>query len=443
MDIISFVKAKGAGVKNGVLTMTDAIKLQTYGKHIASKYDSDNETYVYNATTVMDSTGTIETFYLEYQSEETRVVTHGNNTDKSGANKDGAAPEVVDTFTYDFVGTHYEYSVVPSQDYILTRLYYMLGNTLTASTGDVFRVRAYRGTSINSTKLIFESSISVGSTGQTLDPNGEVYVDIPNLEYSVGEEFHWVIDFVSSNTSHQVSIKTNSGNAQPWRAVDRLKYERKQLAPYGVLFPAVTISAPTSGATGQSLTPTVTSAKGTVQLIGGNPTQLDYTFSQMQVQARNKATQELVYNGSAVASLSETIPTGKLGGATYYELRVRHKSSAGIWLPWSSWTSFKTTFTKTITITTTGVTAGDLVEIKIGESATASGYDFHINQAAVTFPPAAFDSGSFQFNDSAAVALNFAVTSVTGVTPNRVATCAVETNVTVISNGTIILSDQS
>lgn len=485
----------------------------------------------------------------------------------------GSAPLAVGNFDIEWVGRKYGYTVVPSVNYILQRIYWRLGNTLVMDASTSISIKGYKGHDETGIKIL-ERTISAGTAPYAIVPGAEVYVDIPNLDYREGEELHWTLEVISSNVDHQMSLMTNEDNAQPWRAVDGQRFEMKAMVPTDALYANLIVTNPTAGATGVSLTPTVSTIKGVSKyatfqggttvtapnntdyntlfdipmapnfmgskgsmigtillrhtgvgakdiilglggsiiystsifttgeisvvefalyaksislqtisasitgddgVIGTNtidlitPTSLiltakksvstnifelmgydifitnsdselvgEYLVDSTEVKVKEAATQKTVYQDVANGLSGTVTEDKKLKGSTLYNAYARHKTSSGLLLPWSQSVSFKTLMDLTISVLS-GITAGELVEIDIGESATATGYDFHLSGLSDKFPSVAFDSGEFRFKDSASVDLLFKVQSVTGTTPNRVAKCYVETNTQVIADSKIKL----
>ena len=177
------------------------------------------------------------------------------------------------------------------------------------------------------------------------------------------------------------------------------------------------------------------------------PKKLDYTFAKQRTKIVKKESQETAIDETG-SSMSYTVPANKkLSGATDYQVFVQHMDSNDIPLQKSSTISFTTMLDMTININTTvvrnGVTlnlaSGDLIELNIGESLNAVGYNFHVSGKATEFPPAAYTSGSFRFQDTLGNSLNFQVASVTGTAPNRMAKCYIEVNAQVVSSAQIKL----
>jgi len=173
----------------------------------------------------------------------------------------------------------------------------------------------------------------------------------------------------------------------------------------------------------------------------------EYLVSGTKAYVKKLSTQEMTLIGESTGA-SVTVATA-LTGATQYQAYVQHKTGKGVWLPLMAGTKFTTVVNVTVNINTSttrnGVpltlVSGDLVELKIGESVNASGYNFHVSNLMAAFPPAAYDSGGLRFTDDQATALNFQVASVTGITPNRTATCYIETNARVISTAKILVTE--
>lgn len=85
-------------------------------------------------------------------------------------------------------------------------------------------------------------------------------------------------------------------------------------------------------------------------------------------------------------------------------------------------------YRKKITITgQTGAGSNYQVKLKVGESSGASGENFDVRNRCVSFPSAKNTSGDIRFTDNdGSTLLDFWVESVTGTTPNRLATIWVE-----------------
>lgn len=500
LALLAVAKGSASGVNSTLFG--DDISIDHFGNAIKVSRVGDVDYYASTMSKVSPTTGTIMNMLLEYAAKETRTITQGNYAniwvaskvyyvgdvvrpitggsfiyqcnvagtssatqptwpttigatvvdgtvtwaclvafDRSGAAQTGAFPENYGDFTNEFVGTSYEYTVVPLSNYVLQRIYYRLGDTLTLTATDSIRVRAYRANNAtDETKKFLDRTISPSSAPYTIAPNAEIYVEVDDVTYLDGEEVHWKIELISTDPMHEFSLRTNNGSSQPWRAVDRVPLTIYPMVHANMIYSLPTVTSPTNGATLVSRTPTVVTAKGAITSDGGFATKLAYTHTGTKIKFVNLSNQTYTTEVSGTG-LSITQPTN-LNGSTQYRVQYAHKTQDNLWTPWLNGPTFTTMLTRDITVTTTGMVSGDAVQIRIGESAFSTGFDFHVSGVASTFPPAAYNSGSFQFRDSASVALNFAVTSLTGVAPSRTATIAVEVNATVIGNGIIVLSEQ-
>lgn len=117
--------------------------------------------------------------------------------------------------------------------------------------------------------------------------------------------------------------------------------------------------------------------------------------------------------------------TGLLPSIASVEVLAKGVSTAGFTVAASARQLYKTKLDKLITLT--GLTGtNNLVRVLVGESSGAVVKDFHCNGNSRKFPAAAGDGGDFRFRNSGDTAdLVFYVSAVSGVTPNRVATCLV------------------
>ena len=78
------------------------------------------------------------------------------------------------------------------------------------------------------------------------------------------------------------------------------------------------------------------------------------------------------------------------------------------------------------------------VKLKVGESSGSTSFDFHVENHAIAFPSAINTSGDLRFTDNdGSTLLSFWVESVTGTTPNRLATIWVKVADTLESNANI------
>jgi len=313
----------GTGVVDGKITLgtQDKIDVGIRGHHLTSEILGDTVTYMMPGQ-VVDDTGSSSMVECRQDAKEICIVTHGNGADawvanksvttgdrirptdtkasgfiyiannngttgatepatwptvvgstvvdnaitwarnvvldKSGLAKDGAYPEFVDKFDQEWVGTKYFYNVVPVQNFMLQKAYYRLGGTLTYHPGDGMRIQGYRGVIESGTK-IFDTTLRFTSV---LPAYTEVSFDLDNISYTEGEELHWVLELITDDVDAQFSLITNSGNAQPWRCVDRQKFQHVALVPADTAYPSLRITSPTQGASGVSLTPTIVTELG-------------------------------------------------------------------------------------------------------------------------------------------------------------------------------------
>ena len=220
---------------------------------------------------------------------EKRVVTHGNAGDKSGlidgtwgVPVDGAAPLVVQDFTHLLETSSYRYLAVPAVTYILQRIYYHLGMTLAEVQAHAgVRVRAYYG-NIQLTALEADETAGTGlyddikfydklKTPADMDAEDlsiytqrqELFINVDEADYPEGEAMTWWIKTI--DPAETFKIYTNQDETLPWRAIDVITEEHIALTPTQLIFPAINVTAPADNSVGQSLTPTITSAKGETQ----------------------------------------------------------------------------------------------------------------------------------------------------------------------------------
>jgi len=321
------------------------------------------------------------------------------------------------------------------QGYILQGMYYKTGSV--AATTSV-RVRFFKGIDETGAK-IFDKIFSASD----FSSNSEVHIIFPDLDYAEGQEFHGLL-----SSDANFSLITNEGNASPWRAVDRQLEEHIALLRADLVFPSIEQVSPVADATGVGLQPTMTAQKGSYVATKT----LDYDVAKTQVQIKRSSDQIIVSDRTLDGDVN--IPTlATLSGATPYHWHVRHlvvKSGKNIPLPWSDWRAFKTVFNMTVNINTSTVrnsqtltlASGDLIELNVGESVNASGFNFHVSGEAVAFPSVAYDSGGFRFKDILGNNLNFMIYSVSGTTPNRTAKCFIEVTSQVISDKKIVLTEE-
>jgi len=406
----------------GIMTLLNT-KLRMTGHHLSSQAPGATFWTTYAGTPVSDS-GSNGTVYMPVISaKEMRVVTHGVAGDD---------PEVEGDFTHEWGGTDYDYNTVPNQGYMASALYYKTGS-IAATQPVTFTI--HRGHD-DTGPLVYSQAYPASK----FPANSEVKIDLPILDYSEGAEFHGML-----MSTANFSLITNADFSQPWRAVDRQKEEHVALLPADLVFPTIVQSSPAAGAVGVSLTPTMSAAKGTYVATKT----LDYDVSKTEVQIRRASDQVIVSDRSLDGAVD--VPTLiNLAGVTQHHWRARHeinKDGRVIPLPWGSWQTFKTTFFVNINIRTTvtrnsivlNLAAGDLIELNVGESVNASGFQFHLSGEAIEFPPAAYDSGGLRFRDDLGTELNFMVYSLTGSAPNRTAKCLIEMNARTISTAKVVL----
>jgi len=235
MPIKSGGKNSNNGVIDGKLQLNN-LEVSAFGHHITSQIGGSSTKVVYAGMPVTDvgGNGSVQVPFVD--ALETRVVTHGNVAD---------SPEIIGDFTHEFIGTTFSYTLVPLQGYVMRGLYHKTGSV--AATVSV-RVRAYIGNDTSGT-LYFTKMIPAS----ILTTNTEMHLELPDFDYAEGQEYHVVFDSVEN-----FSLMTNVAETLPWRAVDRQKEHHESLIPASLVFKPVLITSPTMGATGISLTPTIT-----------------------------------------------------------------------------------------------------------------------------------------------------------------------------------------
>jgi len=146
-----------------------------------------------------NDSGSIEPEVPLLATKELRTITQSDNTDT-------------------FSGTSFGYTVTPTENQLISKVYYQTGST---PAEDYIIIRFYVGTD-NTGVLYFQKIIP--STEWIAD--SEIQIDVPGL-----------LGYVPSKTvygeltsSSSFSIKTNELGTQPWRAVDRWAFTRERIA---------------------------------------------------------------------------------------------------------------------------------------------------------------------------------------------------------------------
>ena len=447
-----------------------AADIKIKGHHLSVKMKGHEYESILPGTPWHEDSGGNGTVYMPKMGPlQKRVISHGNAGEHSGltdtfmAPVDGAAPLVIDSFTNIVETDSIRYLSIPNVTYILYSVYYKLAMTLAelqAHPG--VRLRGYYANiqksdletdEINETKLYDDVQFidverrpsQITASGASIFSNlGEILIgDIGEVDYPEGQVITFWITSLTKGANFKLYM--NADATLPWRAVDIIEESHMALVPVSLVYPKVNITSPVANSVGQSLTPTFTVVKDSP--IAGE--QLDFTLQKTRFSVYNKETQNRLIDTTVSAATYDVPVDKKLSGSTQYQVEATPITHDDIPLQRTSRLTFTTTFEVSININTivvrNGVTlnlaAGDLIELKIGESVNAVGYNFHVSGQTVEFPPAAYTSGSFRFKDILGTDLNFMVNAVTGTTPNRTATIYIEVNAQVVSDAQLVLTE--